>query len=232
MFCTFLRQSQKKFCLKWALIFHNFCLILGSIILLGIRNSVLWRFWGWQQPNCVFWLYHRSRKERWCMDQSCWHLSLSQVLFFISFSLFPRIADCYSSILIFTYRFRFFLNYIFTDFLFSLSFTPSNGRAVHYNGSSLLQWKSVRLDVALLPGEMEWFFSPKTICLVILFFCCWQWKMLWHEFRWLVFLLSNLFWYLCFLLFVIPWFIQIPETLKIVFFVCLFPSIEMCLIFK
>lgn len=30
----------------------------------------------------------------------------------------------------------------------------SNGRAVHYNGSSLLQWKSVRLDVALLPGEM------------------------------------------------------------------------------
>lgn len=31
----------------------------------------------------------------------------------------------------------------------------SNGRAVHYNGSSLLQWKSVRLDVALLPGEIE-----------------------------------------------------------------------------
>ncbi|CAF93071.1 unnamed protein product, partial [Tetraodon nigroviridis] len=28
----------------------------------------------------------------------------------------------------------------------------NNGRAVHYNGSSLLQWKSVRLDVALLPG--------------------------------------------------------------------------------
>ncbi|TKS78950.1 putative E3 ubiquitin-protein ligase HECTD4 [Collichthys lucidus] len=27
-----------------------------------------------------------------------------------------------------------------------------NGRAVHYNGSSLLQWKSVRLDVALLPA--------------------------------------------------------------------------------
>ncbi|KAG7243852.1 hypothetical protein INR49_006006 [Caranx melampygus] len=27
----------------------------------------------------------------------------------------------------------------------------NNGRAVHYNGSSLLQWKSVRLDVALLP---------------------------------------------------------------------------------
>lgn len=30
---------------------------------------------------------------------------------------------------------------------------PSNGRAVHYNGSSLLQWKSVRLDVTLSPGE-------------------------------------------------------------------------------
>lgn len=34
-----------------------------------------------------------------------------------------------------------------------LSVLVSNGRAVHYNGSSLLQWKSVRLDVALLPGE-------------------------------------------------------------------------------
>uniref|UniRef100_A0AAY5EYU7 HECT domain-containing protein n=1 Tax=Electrophorus electricus TaxID=8005 RepID=A0AAY5EYU7_ELEEL len=30
----------------------------------------------------------------------------------------------------------------------------NNGRAVHYNGSSLLQWKSVRLDVALLPGDI------------------------------------------------------------------------------
>ncbi|TNM90140.1 hypothetical protein fugu_004374 [Takifugu bimaculatus] len=30
----------------------------------------------------------------------------------------------------------------------------NNGRAVHYNGSSLLQWKSVRLDVALLPGDV------------------------------------------------------------------------------
>lgn len=36
-----------------------------------------------------------------------------------------------------------------------LSVCDSNGRAVHYNGSSLLQWKSVRLDVALLPGEMR-----------------------------------------------------------------------------
>uniref|UniRef100_A0A673KN78 HECT domain E3 ubiquitin protein ligase 4 n=1 Tax=Sinocyclocheilus rhinocerous TaxID=307959 RepID=A0A673KN78_9TELE len=31
----------------------------------------------------------------------------------------------------------------------------NNGRAVHYNGSSLLQWKSVRLDVALLPVIMS-----------------------------------------------------------------------------
>ncbi|OXB84895.1 UNVERIFIED_CONTAM: hypothetical protein H355_016017 [Colinus virginianus] len=32
----------------------------------------------------------------------------------------------------------------------------NNGRAVHYNGSSLLQWKSVRLDVTLSPGmEVE-----------------------------------------------------------------------------
>ncbi|XP_069038398.1 probable E3 ubiquitin-protein ligase HECTD4 isoform X3 [Lepisosteus oculatus] len=30
----------------------------------------------------------------------------------------------------------------------------NNGRAVHYNGSSLLQWKSVRLDVALVPGDV------------------------------------------------------------------------------
>uniref|UniRef100_A0A8C6YBB9 HECT domain E3 ubiquitin protein ligase 4 n=1 Tax=Naja naja TaxID=35670 RepID=A0A8C6YBB9_NAJNA len=30
----------------------------------------------------------------------------------------------------------------------------NNGRAVHYNGSSLLQWKSVRLDVALSPGDV------------------------------------------------------------------------------
>ncbi|ERE76481.1 putative E3 ubiquitin-protein ligase C12orf51-like protein [Cricetulus griseus] len=29
----------------------------------------------------------------------------------------------------------------------------NNGRAVHYNGSSLLQWKSVRLDVTLSPGQ-------------------------------------------------------------------------------
>ncbi|XP_042636541.1 probable E3 ubiquitin-protein ligase HECTD4 [Orycteropus afer afer] len=29
----------------------------------------------------------------------------------------------------------------------------NNGRAVHYNGSSLLQWKSVRLDVTLSPGS-------------------------------------------------------------------------------
>nr|XP_033812752.1 probable E3 ubiquitin-protein ligase HECTD4 isoform X2 [Geotrypetes seraphini] len=30
----------------------------------------------------------------------------------------------------------------------------NNGRAVHYNGSSLLQWKSVRLDVCLSPGDV------------------------------------------------------------------------------
>ncbi|XP_038229209.1 probable E3 ubiquitin-protein ligase HECTD4 isoform X5 [Dermochelys coriacea] len=30
----------------------------------------------------------------------------------------------------------------------------NNGRAVHYNGSSLLQWKSVRLDVTLSPGDI------------------------------------------------------------------------------
>ena len=30
----------------------------------------------------------------------------------------------------------------------------SNGRAVHYNGSSLLQWKSVRLDVTLGTGDV------------------------------------------------------------------------------
>ncbi|XP_048853239.1 probable E3 ubiquitin-protein ligase HECTD4 isoform X2 [Brienomyrus brachyistius] len=30
----------------------------------------------------------------------------------------------------------------------------NNGRAVHYNGSSLLQWKSVRLDVTLLAGDV------------------------------------------------------------------------------
>ena len=31
---------------------------------------------------------------------------------------------------------------------------PSNGRAVHYNGSSLLQWRSVRLDVTLTTGDL------------------------------------------------------------------------------
>ena len=30
----------------------------------------------------------------------------------------------------------------------------SNGRAVHYNGSSLLQWKSVRLDCNLNSGDV------------------------------------------------------------------------------
>ena len=33
-------------------------------------------------------------------------------------------------------------------------FIFSNGRAVHYNGSSLLQWKSVRLDVTLSAGDV------------------------------------------------------------------------------
>ena len=34
---------------------------------------------------------------------------------------------------------------------------------MHYNGSSLLQWKSVRLDVALLPGETgDKLFSDKS----------------------------------------------------------------------
>lgn len=45
----------------------------------------------------------------------------------------------------------------------------SNGRAVHYNGSSLLQWKSVRLDVGLLPGEtgdkLFFFFMYNLTCL-------------------------------------------------------------------
>uniref|UniRef100_T1J2Q6 HECT domain-containing protein n=1 Tax=Strigamia maritima TaxID=126957 RepID=T1J2Q6_STRMM len=30
----------------------------------------------------------------------------------------------------------------------------NNGRAVHYNGSSLLQWKSIRLDITLSPGDI------------------------------------------------------------------------------
>ncbi|XP_014675681.1 PREDICTED: LOW QUALITY PROTEIN: probable E3 ubiquitin-protein ligase HECTD4 [Priapulus caudatus] len=34
----------------------------------------------------------------------------------------------------------------------------NNGRAVHYNGSSLLQWKSVRLDVALTAGDVAGIF--------------------------------------------------------------------------
>ena len=30
----------------------------------------------------------------------------------------------------------------------------SNGKAVHYNGASLLQWRSVRLDVTLNAGDI------------------------------------------------------------------------------
>ena len=30
----------------------------------------------------------------------------------------------------------------------------SNGKAVHYNGASLLQWRSVRLDVTLNAGDV------------------------------------------------------------------------------
>lgn len=51
------------------------------------------------------------------------------------------------------------LNVASNPSVFCLSVSVSNGRAVHYNGSSLLQWKSVRLDVALLPGTA---FSPYT----------------------------------------------------------------------
>lgn len=52
-----------------------------------------------------------------------------------------------------------------------LSVCVSNGRAVHYNGSSLLQWKSVRLDVALLPGKTgdKICFSSCTIYRLFLF---------------------------------------------------------------
>ena len=35
-----------------------------------------------------------------------------------------------------------------------MSICCSNGRAVHYNGSSLLQWRSVRLDVSLSVGDV------------------------------------------------------------------------------
>lgn len=57
---------------------------------------------------------------------------------------------------------------LFVSVLFAsvscLSLCLSNGRAVHYNGSSLLQWKSVRLDVALLPGETgDKLFSDKSL---------------------------------------------------------------------
>lgn len=36
----------------------------------------------------------------------------------------------------------------------NFSCTQSNGKAVHYNGASLLQWRSVRLDVALNAGDV------------------------------------------------------------------------------
>ena len=53
--------------------------------------------------------------------------------------------------------------YLSSLHLSCLSLCLSNGRAVHYNGSSLLQWKSVRLDVALLPGETgDKLFSDKS----------------------------------------------------------------------
>jgi len=39
--------------------------------------------------------------------------------------------------------------------IFVSLFSFSNGRAVHYNGSSLLQWRSVRLDVTLNPGDIS-----------------------------------------------------------------------------
>ncbi len=43
------------------------------------------------------------------------------------------------------------LHFLITNVLFIFH---SNGRAVHYNGSSLLQWKSVRLDVTLNSGDI------------------------------------------------------------------------------
>lgn len=75
-----------------------------------------------------------------CLWLECWLLSFSYVLFCLC-------RVCLLSV--------------------CLCVCVSNGRAVHYNGSSLLQWKSVRLDVALLPGEMgENVFSPYTIFLL------------------------------------------------------------------
>lgn len=89
------------------------------------------------------------------MDQPCRHLSVSQVCLpahkltvtpsFSHCSVSNWSADCCSSLSCCSISVR--LSPV------CLSVCVSNGRAVHYNGSSLLQWKSVRLDVALLPGE-------------------------------------------------------------------------------
>lgn len=45
------------------------------------------------------------------------------------------------------------LMYDIHDNIVFLSFY-SNGKAVHYNGASLLQWRSVRLDVTLNAGDV------------------------------------------------------------------------------
>lgn len=86
---------------------------------------------------------------------SMFTLHINSEKLFSHFSVSDLSADC------FPFSFVLFLHASVS----CLSVCVSNGRAVHYNGSSLLQWKSVRLDVALLPGEMgdKTCFSSHTI---------------------------------------------------------------------
>lgn len=134
-------------------VFHLFVFApAGSVLLLGDWNCLLRRLWGGQWPDCVLWFCHRGGEEGRSVDQPCWDVSVSQVCLHIDWNLLPTLSLTWVLTAILLFPFSYFcLSPVCPSVLVFVC--VSNGRAVHYNGSSLLQWKSVRLDVALLPGE-------------------------------------------------------------------------------
>ena len=58
------------------------------------------------------------------------------------FSVYPIHTGCLMIVLVFFFNFHIKIFFL------------SNGKSVHYNGASLLQWRSVRLDVALNAGDI------------------------------------------------------------------------------
>lgn len=121
----------------------------GPIVSFGFATEAEKRDGAWTNPvgTCLFHKYVHIKSEKLHLFSLC--------------SVSDLIADCYSLL----------CHSVFVRLSpVCLSVCVSNGRAVHYNGSSLLQWKSVRLDVALLPGEIGVYICFSTFTIYSLFY--------------------------------------------------------------